>query len=356
MHIANLKSKLIALLAILTGTMTSGCSLVTDDLDPCPAQLSIKFVYDYNIKWGDAFKHEVPSVNVWAFDSSGAPVWSGSSTVPEEYTGSFYLDTPLTEGDYDFVAWCGIQNNEQFDLATYNPTSKQELEVTMKTLEEEGIYKSAVRLTPIFHADMANVEYEVNLLQPSQKVVTASLMKDTKDIRVILRNMNGSELDEKDYTVTITIPDNSLYAWNNDLLPSHTVQYEPWDIRYGVTSKPEDTDLNQDETRDGETMTSIATLIYDLSTGRLMDNLDDKRDAVLTIHRNWDNRDLVRINLIEYLLLIKGHYGDISDQEYLDRQDDYSIAFFLDPNSNYYVGGVVFINGWAVVPPQEEEF
>lgn len=40
--------------------------MVTDDLDPCPALLRIKFEYDYNIKWADAFRHEVKSVNVWA--------------------------------------------------------------------------------------------------------------------------------------------------------------------------------------------------------------------------------------------------------------------------------------------------
>ena len=357
MHIANLKSKLTASLAILAGMMTSGCTMVTDDLDPCPAQLRIKFVYDYNIKWGDAFLHEVPSVNVWAFDSSGKLVWHDHAAVPEGTKDSFYLDTPLPEGDYDFVAWCGIQDNPDFDLATYTPASKEELEVTMKTVEENGLYKSAVRLTPIYHADMADIEYEVNPTSPTWKTVTASLMKDTKDIRVILRNMNGSELEDQDFDVTITVPDNTEYAWNNSLLPSHTVTYTPWDVRYGVTSKPEDTDINGGGTKaDDATITSIATLVFDLSTGRLMKNADSRRDAILTIHRNWDNRDLVRINLIEYLLLIKGHYGNISDQEYLDRQDDYSIAFFLDPNSNYYVGGVVFINGWAVVPPQHQDF
>lgn len=356
MHIANLKSKLAASLAILASMMNSGCTWVTDDLEPCPALLRIKFVYDYNIKWGDAFLHEVPTVNVWAFDSSGELAWHGNATVPENSKDSFYLDTPLTEGDYDFVAWCGIQDNPDFNLATYTPASKEELEVTMKTAEENGLFKSAVRLTPIFHADMTDVGYEVNPLEPTHKIVTASLMKDTKDIRVILRNLDGSEIEDQDFEVTITVPDNTLYAWNNSLLPSNTVSYEPWDVRYGVTSKPEDTDIDNGGTRDDETITSIATLVFDLSTGRLMVNSDSKRDAVLTIHRKWDNRDLVKINLIEYLLLIKGHYGDISDQEYLDRQDDYSIAFFLDPNSNYYVGGVVFINGWAVVPPQYEDF
>ena len=125
MHIANLKSKLTASLAILAGMMTSGCTMVTDDLEPCPAQLRIKFVYDYNIKWGDAFLHEVPSVNIWAFDSTGAFVWSDSAVVPEDAADGFYLDTPLDEGDYDFVAWCGIQDNSDFDLATYTPASKE---------------------------------------------------------------------------------------------------------------------------------------------------------------------------------------------------------------------------------------
>ncbi len=356
MHIKNLKHLIALPTVLLAAALTSGCTMVTDDLEPCPAQLRIKFVYDYNIKWGDAFAHEVPSVNIWAFDTSGAPVWSGSAEGSQLATGNFYLDTPLEEGDYDFVAWCGLYNNQEFDLATYNPSSKEELEVTMKTLEEEGVYVSSQRLSPLFHAEMSDVEYEVNPYLPTQKIVTASLMKDTKDIRVILRNIDGTEIEDKDYKVTITIPDNSRYAWNNDLLPSQTVQYSPWDIRYGITTKPEDTDLNKEETRADETITSIATLVFDLSTGRLIIHDNPLQDAVLTIHRNWDDRDLVHINLIEYLLLIKGHYGNISDQEYLDRQDDYSIAFFLDPRSDYYVGGVVFINGWAVVPPQDQEF
>lgn len=352
MHIANLKSKLIASLAILAGAMTSGCTLVTDELDPCPARLSIKFVYDYNIKWGDAFLHEVPTVNVWAFNSDGRLVWSEGAAVQPDENGNFFLYPDLPEGRYDFVAWCGIQDNEQFDLATYSPASREELEVTMRTLEENGIYTSGSRLTPIYHADNLGVDYIINQSASTDQVVTMSLMKDTKDIRVILRNMDGSEIEEQEFEVSISVPNNSLYAWNNDLLPSHTVLYEPWDTRYGITSNPEDTDINEDETREGETITSIATLIYDLSTGRLMEN----SNAILTIHRNWDDRDLVRIKLVEYLLMIKGHYGNISDQEYLDRQDDYSIAFFLDPSSNYHVAGIVYINGWAVVPPQEEDF
>ena len=63
----------------------------------------------------------------------------------------------------------------------------------------------------------------------------------------------------------------------------------------------------------------------------------------------------MRIPLIDYLLLIKGHYGNMGDQEYLDRQDDYSILFFLDHGKNWYIAGGIYINSWAVVPPQNED-
>lgn len=77
-------------------------------------------------------------------------------------------------------------------------------------------------------------------------------------------------------------------------------------------------------------------------------------NAILTIHRNRDDQDIVNINLTEFLLMVRGHYDIADDQEYLDRQDDYSIVFFLDANSSWYVAQGIYINGWVVVPPQQE--
>lgn len=333
MHIKNLKRTIYLSAACIVGMITSGCDMVYDDLAPCPSKLRVRFVYDYNLKWADAFSHEVTSVNIWAFDSAGKPVWSGAADGEQLAEGDFYIDTPLEEGEYDFVAWGGLKGNDQFDLSTYTPASKEELEVKMKTIQSDGENVSDSRLSPLFHASMSNVKYEADHTKPTVKTVTASLMKDTKDIRVMLQNLDGSELDEADFSVTITDA-NSRYAWNNSLLSSPMVTYRPWNVRYGEV-----------ETR------SITALLFELSTGRLMENAD----AILTIHRNWDNRDIVRIPLVKYLLMVKGHYGDISDQEYLDRQDDYSLIFFLDPNSNWDMGVNIYINGWAVVPPQDED-
>lgn len=47
-------------------------------------------------------------------------------------------------------------------------------------------------------------------------------------------------------------------------------------------------------------------------------------------HKDWKN-DVLNVNLNQYLLLTQMEGHDIPAQEYLDRQDEYSIVFFLTP-------------------------
>ena len=47
-------------------------------------------------------------------------------------------------------------------------------------------------------------------------------------------------------------------------------------------------------------------------------------------HHGWE-KDVLNVNLNDYLLLTKMEGHRISPQEYLDRQDEYSIIFFLTP-------------------------
>lgn len=351
MHIRNFRNKLFMAAAAASALLTAGCSMVTDDPVKCPAQLRVRFVYDYNIKFADAFYNEVTSVNVWAFDEKGEFVWSGSAAGDALTDRDFYLETPLTEGRYDFVSWCGLLDNTAFELATYEPASKEELKMTLKTIEESGQQLSDVRLKGLYHGYEQGVEYEIDPYNPTYKTVTISLMKDTKDIRVMLQHLDGSAIENQDFTVRIT-DNNKYYDWNNDLLASPMVYYKPWAVKYGEVTAP-DGSGDKTDTKAGVT-TTVASLLFELSTGRLMVG----SDARLTVHRNWDDRDIISIPLIDYLLLVRGHYYDkktgkeIGEQEYLDRQDDYSIVFFIDKHSNWYLAAGIYINNWAVVPPQ----
>lgn len=54
--------------------------------------------------------------------------------------------------------------------------------------------------------------------------------------------------------------------------------------------------------------------------------------------------------------MVKGRYEDtddwyeqpMSDQEYLDRQDEYNMTFFLDPDDRW-IDQYIYINSWHLV-------
>jgi phosphoglycerate dehydrogenase-like enzyme len=58
--------------------------------------------------------------------------------------------------------------------------------------------------------------------------------------------------------------------------------------------------------------------------------------------------EVVRLPLAEYALLVKGYYREgMSNQEYLDRQDEYTLTFFLD--EGVWLDAYILINSWRVV-------
>lgn len=345
-----LLKKLSPMLFALGLTGLTACTMVTDDLPPCPAKLSVRFVYDYNLKFADAFPHEVKSVSVWAFHHDGGTLaWSGAASGEALTEEGFTMETTLGGGTYDFVAWCGLEDNAACTLATYKPASKEELVTTLNTTTDADGTRTAETYNPgLYHGCVSAYDYVVKSDQPSIACVTIPLTKDNNDLRVMLQHLDGSAIESKDFSVTIT-DGNWQLAWDNAVAAgSPQVCYKPWNVRYGATTRGGDKELPCSRTD----ITSVATLLSEFSTSRLMAD----SNATLTVHRKTDDRDIIRIPLIDYLLLVKGHYGEMSDQEYLDREDDYSMLFFIDSSSNWYTAGGIVINSWTVVPPQESPF
>ena len=61
-----------------------------------------------------------------------------------------------------------------------------------------------------------------------------------------------------------------------------------------------------------------------------------------------EDKVVLSIPLIDYALLVKGNYNKaMSNQDYLDRQDEYTMTFFLDEGE--WVSSVIYINSWRVV-------
>ena len=334
--------------ACLTGVALSGCSIIEDDLEPCPAGLQLQFVFDYNLLQADAFASQVKSVNVWAFDkSSGACVWSGSESGDALARPGYIMVTPLPEGTYDFVVWGGLHDNADFELATYAPVSKQELEVKLKTSSSDGLNISSSHFKGLFHGYIQDVNYEVDPQAPSVRTVTVPLIKDTNDIAVMLQNINGHSLNADDFTVKFSYADSWL-AWDNSVMSaSPLVTYTPWSSLYGQTTV---TPLSKAGDEDDDNV-ARTTLLYEISVSRLIKG----GDAYLDVIRNDDNKTIIHVPLIEFFLLEKGNrYNQFGEQEYLDRRDDYSALFFLNDQSDWYVAGGIYINNWVIVPPQTD--
>ncbi|MDE6469286.1 MAG: FimB/Mfa2 family fimbrial subunit, partial [Muribaculaceae bacterium] len=57
------------------------------------------------------------------------------------------------------------------------------------------------------------------------------------------------------------------------------------------------------------------------------------------------------------LLLYKAQFhASMADDEYLDREDDYNITFILDKNNNWNRAAMIYINNWATLPVQYQEW
>lgn len=335
--------------ALAAGLTMTGCdSFIYDDLTECPALLIVKFRFNYTLDRGEAFAEQVHSVNVWAFDQAGNFVWNGSASGDILKDPDFRFETPLGEGTYDFVAWCGLDDNDDFSLATYTPASKEELEVTLNTIEKEGLTESSSHFKALFHGMKTQVEHKVNPTAPSITTVTIPLIKDTNDIAVMLVNVDGSALKTEDFTVTFTYADSWL-AWNNAVMDqSPTVTYTPWSSLYGESTNGYGPTAPTDGDADDNSPVR-STVLYEMSVSRLM--VDG--NAYLDIVRNTDGKCIIHIPLIEYFLLAKGsRYDYYTDQEYLDRRSDYSALFFVDNGLGWYTAAGIYICGWALVPPQ----
>ena len=340
----NIYNRFRVLSAVIVSAMTfTGCSIINDDLEPCPAGLRLQFVYNYNLLQADAFPTQVKSLNVWAFDDSGKFVWSASESGEILSAPGYIMETPLPQGTYDFIVWGGLLDNSDFTISSYTPSSKEDLEMTLKTISEDGANVSQSHFKPLFHGYLGNVEYTVKPTSPSVKTVTVPLIKDTNDIAVLLCNENGNPLKAEDFTVKFIYADADL-AWNNAIKPSSpTVTYMPWSQLYGETTLQPLASVSEEAVR--------STILYELSVSRLMAD----GDAYLDVVRNTDNKTIIHVPLIEYFLLEKGNrYNQFGDQEYLDRRDDYSALFFLNNDNDWYMAGGIYINSWVVVPPQHE--
>jgi hypothetical protein len=294
----------------------------------------ISFKYDYNIKFANAFANEVNSIALYVFDEEDTLIDQLTTTDKEALSDDeFEMVLQLDPGEYRLLAWGGLMNEESFDLlanAEIGKTKLQELQVRMhRDHNASGDAVVEKDLLPLYHGSM---EIVVDDVEGTYKH-TMSLMKDTNVVRILLNELSGHEADADDFIFEIE-DSNGLYDWDNTLLDDEQITYKAW-YKESVSTDTETMSRAQE---------SVGGALAELTIGRIRAD----KSPILRIRSSETGEDIVRLPLAEYALMVKGQYNlGMSDQEYLDRVDEYNMTLFL--NEGEWVSTSILIHSWRVV-------
>ena len=311
----------------------------------CEVHHFVRFRYERNLKWADAFASEVKSVNLYVFDSNGIFLQEYSDRGPALSTGDYSIELKnLPAGDYKFVAWCGLDNDTDDESFTVpqpvaGQTTIDELTCSLNALSESRsrLY-SDKKLSFLYHGYLEETLIDDNDGKSFEHVI--DLTKDTNHIRIILQELSSDEdMNPDDYDIFIESA-NGVMAYDNSMLSNDVITYKWWAM---------DNNLAEIGKPDGSETVFVKGIYADLSLARLM--ASESRSLMLTILDNKRNGQVIaRVPLIQYALLgldyYKETYGhrEMTPQEFLDRADEYSFTFFL--YGNRWVNSYIDIHSW----------
>ena len=216
------------IVALVSALVVSSCNgMIYDDQGDCSAKYRLMFRYDYNMKFADAFAHEVKSVAVYAFDVDGNMVWHGTDRGERLAADGYALDLPLPAGDYRIVAWCGLDDGESFTVGVRSRSDLTDMVCTLNT--EAGAGGTAYcddDLHPLFYG---SIDVTLPTMEDGgEYTCTVPLVKDTNVFRIVLQQMSGDGLDSNDFEFSIEGAGNARLDSENGLMEGGDVTYGAW--------------------------------------------------------------------------------------------------------------------------------
>ena len=321
------------LLLLMTGSLGS-CDILEEEAEDCAVY--VRFKYDMNMEFADAFQNAVNSVTLYAFDKDGVLAYQkteeGEILKQDGYRMRLDGISHSDKAEYDFITWAGEPDNESFTIPvlTVGKHTKNDLFCQLNRAGD-GIVND--NLDELFHGQVSNLNFGRAAMEPGEEVVMP-LVKNTNSIRIMLQHISGEPLNVDDFQFSIT-DYNGKMNYDNTLLDKDVkISYQAWYTGDG----------NADVEGANSGTPSINVAIAELSVARLM--ADAK--PVLTI-TNQEGKEILKLDLVQCALMYKREkHKDMSNQEYLDREDEYNFTFFLDDGYRW-VSSSIIINSWRVV-------
>lgn len=326
----NKTTTLLVLMLLSVLFVMTACDGIYEDEGDCSVHYHVKFRYDMNMKFADAFAHEVNSVTLYVLDEQNNVVWQGSEQGEALAQEGYAMEVDVAPGSYSLLAWCGLAGGNSFAVPV--SSRKEDLICSLKREHKlDGTAYVKEDLNRLYHGYL---EKQTFSSEEGTHTFVVPLVKNTNNIRVVLQHLSGEPVDKDKFTFSIT-DENGVMNWDNKLLSDEPVTYYAWHTDSG-TAGIDDVD--------SRTVSSFSAAIAELTTARLV-----KEKAPRLKVTNDKGETVFSIPLIDYALLVKGEYNRrMDDQEYLDRQDEYNMVFFLDEGDRW-MDAYIYINSWKVV-------
>lgn len=324
---------------LLVAVAFASCDgFIYEEQGDCNPYYKVRFHFDRNLKFTDAFHVEVGAVTLYVIDeATGDIVWSKHESGAAVHAQSYLMDVPVKPGRYNLVAWCGEGVGEDFVVAETNREEGLTCSLVHNSFARSGgdFYEVSRQLKGLYHGRALAQEFTE---EEGTHIYDVYLTKDINEVNVVLQQYSGKPVDKDKFEFYITDANQILDYTNAIAVPEgDSIIYKAYNVSSGTAGiqVPDENTV----------VTAVSACVAELTVSRLV-----KGQNCYVCIRNTENGKLVaRIPLIDYALLVKGSVGrELEDQDYLDYQDKYDLIFFLDEN-NEWLNAYIYINSWKII-------
>lgn len=355
-HIIKKSIRHTALVAVALGM--GACDPILDNEDDdCPVGLYVTFEYNHNIERADIFRDQVGSVTAYVYDEADKLVaWQtcenrpGNAPLKQHGYQMHFPDLP--EGNYRLVAWAHQRSYDEtlaeganFVKSTVGKgSSVNDLQVRLdrtpasRATDEEPLARVDHQGLPLDTLWNGCNTHRVEVRKNRPSYDTLSLVRDTKMLTITLRHLDEdkqADIDADDYQLFI-VDNNGQLGHDNRPLADEDIVYTPFHTWT--------TDFRDDQ---GNIVQRAAH--FGIMTSRLMHHTDPEKNALLVVRSRETGKQVATINLPDCLAQGRNavDYYRYSQQEFLDRENNYSLDFFLKGDSWQYIDLRISILSWS---------
>lgn len=300
----------------------SSCDWVNDDLSDCPSGTWLKISYTYNLLNVDAASTQVGDITILAFDKNDRYVDRLDVDSITLHQGYCMVRVPFPAGTYHLLVWGGT-SNYLFQLPNLKAGQTERKSLNLSLVCDER-NQSDKKLNALFYSSLENIT-----IGEEYQVVTTELVKNTNYFSCLLQDEDKGPLRKEDFSFTLESA-NGIIDYTNTPVGTTPVCYLPYRQEVSVISE------------------QTPVIHARLNTLRIMKG----DNTTLSIKHIPSGQIILRLPLTQYLLLSKiyNFIGDMGDQEYLDRQDSYTLLFFIK-SSDAGIPQIcprMKVNGWII--------